>query len=172
MNAQSPLGRELSAHEELKVRLKAQFPDADDQTLLDTLEGETSLVEAISRIAESALDDEALCKTAKERAAEIQARAKRFTARAESKWNLVQWAMEQSGRRKIEAGEFTLSIGAKPKTLILLDASAIPAQFMRTPEPPAPEPDKKAILDALKDGMPVEGCTLSNGGTTLTVRTK
>lgn len=172
MNAQSPLGRELSAHEELKVRLRAQFPDADDQTLLDTLEGETNLVEAINRIAESALEDEALAKTAKERAAEIQARSKRFTARAESKWGLVQWAMEQSGRRKIEAGEFTLSIGAKPKTVIVLNESDIPRGFMRTPEPQPPKPDLKAILEALKDGQSIEGCTLSNGGTTLTVRTK
>jgi hypothetical protein len=172
MNAQSPLGRELSAHEELKVRLKEQFPEADDQTLLDTLEGETSLVEVINRIAESAMDDETLAKAAKERAAEIVARSKRFSARAESKWNLVQWAMEKSERKKIEAASFTLSLGAKPKTVIVISAPDIPKGYMRTPEPLPPKPDLKAILEALKDGKSIEGCTLSNGGTTLTVRTK
>jgi hypothetical protein len=161
-----------SKHEELKVRLKELFPDADDQTLLDTLEGETNLVEAINRIAESALDDETLAKAAKERAAEIVARGKRFSARAESKWAVVQWAMERSERRKIEAATFTLSIGAKAKTLIVISPESIPAEYMRTPPAPPPEPDKKAILDALKDGKSVDGCTLSNGGTTLTVRTK
>ena len=80
--------------------------------------------------------------------------------------------MERSGRNKIEAPAFTVSLKAVPQSVIVTAQEQIPDAFMVQPEPPPKRPDKKAILEALKNGTAIAGCTLSNGGQTIAVRKK
>jgi hypothetical protein len=54
------LSFESSRYQSLKQRLLADFPTADEETLLDTLEGITDLHEMIAAVIRSALVDEAL----------------------------------------------------------------------------------------------------------------
>ena len=51
---------EASKYLQLKRNLIAQYPEADEDTLLDTLEGITDLHEMIAAVIRSALVDEAL----------------------------------------------------------------------------------------------------------------
>ena len=44
---------ELNNHEYLKKRLEADFPDIDDETLSDTLEGLTNLNEQLAAVLRS-----------------------------------------------------------------------------------------------------------------------
>lgn len=53
----SPLMAELTLHEYVGAQLVAQFPDADEETLADTLEGLTDLREMLARVIRSFLDD-------------------------------------------------------------------------------------------------------------------
>lgn len=46
----SPLLAELSLHEYVRAQLAAQFPEADEETLADTLEGLTDLREMLARV--------------------------------------------------------------------------------------------------------------------------
>ena len=46
----------------LRERLKAEFPDADEETLQDTLEGLSNLTEMIAAVLRSRLDDLDLAK--------------------------------------------------------------------------------------------------------------
>lgn len=164
------LTQTLTLHEQMKVDFKALFPDADEETILDTLEGETDLVELIVAVLESAEADKGMALACEVRVSEINERAERFQKRAEAKRRVVQMAMERSGRLKIEAPAFTVSLKVVPPSLILLNPEQVPEHFMVHPEPPPAKPDRKAILAALKDGKQIPGCTLSNGGQTLAVR--
>ena len=55
-----PLSIEATKYLQLKQRLLDSYPAADEETLLDTLEGITDLHEMIAAIIRSALVDEAL----------------------------------------------------------------------------------------------------------------
>ena len=60
----------------------------------------------------------------------------------------------------------TVSLRAKPASVLILDESAIPDKYMRIKK----EPDKTAIKAALESKEEVSGALLSNGGIGLTVR--
>lgn len=166
------LAQSLTLHEQMKVDFKALWPEADDETLLDTLEGETDLVELIVAVLESAENDKAMAAHIGERIKELSERSARFEKRAETKRKVVQMAMERSGRSKIEAPAFTVSLKAVPQSVIITATEKIPANYMVQPDPPPPRPDKRALLEALKAGTSIDGCTLSNGGQTISVRKK
>jgi hypothetical protein len=56
----SVLSVEASKYLQLKERITADYPSADEETMLDTLEGITELHEMIAAVIRSALVDEAL----------------------------------------------------------------------------------------------------------------
>ncbi len=57
---QPNLIHELSHHQYLRDKLEAEFPDADEETLRDTLEGMTNLTDMLGAVLRSQLDDLAL----------------------------------------------------------------------------------------------------------------
>src|SRR6476620_7613798 len=79
---------------EVRRRILEQFPDVDDQTLADTLEGATDLNEALAALIRSALDDECMVKALKERIANLCARLERLQKRAAAKRQLACETME------------------------------------------------------------------------------
>ncbi len=55
-----PIRHELTHHRYLRERLEAAFPDADDETLMDTLEGMTSLTDSLAELLRSSQEDQSL----------------------------------------------------------------------------------------------------------------
>ncbi len=55
-----PVLHELTHHQYLRERLKAAFPDADEETLMDTLEGMTSLTDLLAELLRSSQEDQSL----------------------------------------------------------------------------------------------------------------
>lgn len=160
---------QLHVYKELKARLLAANPELseDDQALLDTLEGVTDLREGLIAVMRQADMDEALAAGITPRVEEMQARKNRLKERAEKRKALVLWAIQEAGIPKIEAPEFTIGTARTPGAVIITDQAQLPAQYMRTYDP---EPDKKAIADAMKRGETVPGAMKSNGGIRLNVR--
>lgn len=99
------LTTELLKHQQLQEALKSEFPEADDETLEDTLEGLTELTDMIAAVLRSHLQDLALIRGLKGRIAEMQARVGRFERRAEKKRQLATSIMEQAAIRKL-SGRF------------------------------------------------------------------
>ena len=163
------LAAELSHHEYLTEQLREHFPEVDEETLADTLEGETNLNAMLAEVIRSQLDDKAMVVACAIRIKEIGDRAKRLSDRAETKRNLVQHVMERAGLKKLTEPDMTVSLRATPAHVTITDEKIIPDAYW-IPQPP--KLDKNAIKDAIKNGLEVPGAVLGNISTTLSVRTK
>lgn len=87
--ATQQIQNQLILHNHFRERLREGFPDADDETLADTLEGLTDLTDQLAEVIRSALEDEAFCAALKVRMGEMRERAGRLSLRAEKKRQLA-----------------------------------------------------------------------------------
>ncbi len=76
------ISRELTHHQYLRGRLQDEFPDADEETLRDTLEGMTNLTDMLAEVLRSNLGDQDLVAALKARIGVMQARCGRMEERA------------------------------------------------------------------------------------------
>jgi hypothetical protein len=159
----------LAEYEYLKEHLRAEYQEADEQTILDTLEGLSSLPAALAAVVRSYLDDLALVAAIDIRIGELQERMHRIEHRAEKKRMIVTSIMERAEIRKLAEPDFTASLRVVPPSLLVTDEQQIPEPFWK-PQPP--KLDKRSLIGALTAGQNVAGAQLGNGGLTLTVRTK
>lgn len=151
--------------------LSENHPDlaADEQAWVDTLDGITNGLDLAEYLAERMLKLEALEQAARQRAGEIEGRARRFAAQQEKLRNLVQALVEAAGGKPVVRPTVTLSLRAVAPKVIEIDASRTPPEYLR--QPPA-TPDRTAIREALKAGKEVDGWTLSNGAKSLSILTR
>jgi hypothetical protein len=159
----------LAEHEYLREHLLAEYREIDDETLRDTLEGISSLPEALAAVVRTYLDDVALAAALGIRISDMQERIARIEARADKKRLAIVSVMERADLRKLEQPDFTASLRAAPPGLVIADGSLIPGEYWR---PQAPKLDRRALLAALTAGTAVPGASLGNGGSTLAVRTR
>src|SRR5687767_199862 len=108
------INEEITRFAELRRRLVEADPDIDERTLADTLEGATSLKEAIGCIIRLALEDEHLAGALKSRLEQMKERLARIEAAAENKRQIALAAMEEADLEKILEPDFTVSLRAAP----------------------------------------------------------
>ncbi len=164
-----PLLQELSHHQYLRERLEAEFPDADEETLHDTLEGMTNLTEMLAEVLRSQLEDQAMGSALRGRISDMQERLSRFEDRARKKRELVTRVMEQADLRKLVEADFTVSLRPSRPPLMIIDDEAIPGDFWR-PQPA--KLDRQGLISALGAGRDIPGAVLGNPAMTISVRTK
>jgi len=165
----SPVIHEAEIYRLLHEQLVTEFPDADDETLRDTLEGLSSLPEVLAALVRSYLDDLSTAAALGMRISDMQERLGRFETRADKKRALVTNAMERAQFKRLQEPDFTVSLRAIPPGLVVCNETDIPQEFWK---PQAPKLDKKGLLAALVTGQAIPGANLGNGGTTISVRTK
>lgn len=166
-NAGQAVIEELAKYQKLRALLVSEETDA--QAILDTLEGETNLHEALIEVAESALDDETLAEAIGLRIAALQARKSRVEVTAEHKRGLIIMAMERAGLKQVKGPAATLSVKPLQGKAVIKDEALVPAKFFK---PQDPKLDRAALTEALRNGESVDGAELSNGGVSLTIRVK
>lgn len=138
--------------------------DLDEQTIADTLEGMSGALEVKAQnVVMFARNLEATATAIKEAETAMASRRKAIEHRAAGLRRYALSAMQVAGVQSIECPYFKLSVRKNPPAVEVFDAAQIPAQFMRTPEPPPPAPDKKAITEAIKAGKEVPGARLVSG---------
>ncbi len=164
-----PILHELANHQYLRQQLAARFPEADEETLLDTLEGLTNLNHMLAAVVRSQLDDASLAQALRARMDHMQERLERIKTRVENKKVLIATVMERADLRKITEPDFTLSLRATPRPLLVVDENEIPERFWN-PQPA--KLDRRGLIEALKAGQTIEGATLGNGGLSISVRTR
>ncbi len=164
-----PLIRELTHHHYLRERLEAAFPDADEETLMDTLEGMTSLTDSLAELLRSSQEDQSLASALRGRIGDMQERCGRFEDRARKKRQLVCTVMEEAELKKLTEPDFTVSLRPSRAPLMIIDESAIPGDYWK-PQPA--KLDRMGLISALGAGRDIAGAVLGNPPMTISVRTK
>jgi hypothetical protein len=145
--------------------------DAEDEILkMDVLQGETDALEIVRKLIRVALEAEAMVEAVEARTADLNVRAARFAAQAERARNTVRDMLEALEIRRLVEPDFTVSLKASPPKVLVLEPDKLPDEFWRIQT--TRSPDKPLIKAAIDAGRAVEGATLSNGGLSLSVRTK
>ena len=159
--------RELEQHINLLMREHPELAD-DEELRLDTLEGETSLDDVLALVAEKSIEAKSMASAIKLRMDSLSERRSRFQRQDDFYRSLILRIMQAAELQKLPLPEATLSVTKGRLTVIVDDEEELPLKFQNIKV----TANKKLILDELKAGRPIEGCTLSNGPPTLTIRTK
>ncbi len=164
-----PMLHELTHHRYLRERLEATFPDADEETLMDTLEGMTSLTDSLAELLRSSQEDQTFASALRGRVSDMQERCARFDERARKKRELVTSVMEQAALKKLVEPDFTVSLRPSRPPLVIIDEAAIPGDYWK-PQPA--KLDRLGLISALGAGRDIAGAVLGNPPMTISVRTK
>ena len=145
--------------------LRDQFGDDDERLLIDMLEGETDLFELVRRLLDRIESDEGDKAILTEQMDTRKVRRDRCDARIKAQREAITALMECAGLDKLPLPEATLSLRKMGPKAIVVDAEALPDEFVTFVR----KPNLAAIREA--ETMP-PGTTLDNGGTSLTIRRK
>jgi hypothetical protein len=165
----SALRTEVHKRAHLRERLLTEFPDLDDQTLTDTLDGCTNLKEMLAVLVRSSLDDEALASGLGGRLQDMKKRQERLEYSARKKRDLVLEAMSDAALSKVVESDFTVSVRSGSPTLEIMSEKDVPSPYWK-PQPP--KLDRLSLINALKSGARVAGAVLMPAKLQLSVRTK
>ena len=164
-----PIRHQLTYHRYLRERLEAAFPDADEETLMDTLEGMTSLTDSLAELLRSSQEDQSMASALRSRMADMQERCSRFEERARKKRELVCTVMEEAELKKLTEPDFTVSLSPARAPLMIIDEAAIPGDYWK-PQPA--KLDRMGLISVLSNGRDIPGAILGNPPMTIAVRTK
>lgn len=140
----------------------------DDETLvLDTIEGQTNILELIALVDAAEFEDQANLTAIGAFIEKLGARKDRIKKRIDMKRAVLANALNMIGKKKHETPLGTISISQKPVIAIVTDEAEIPARFWK-PQPPTL--DKAALNAAIKANETIPGATESNGGITISIR--
>lgn len=140
----------------------------DEQLYLDTLEGETDLYELVRLLLEKIEEDEGNQAKLAEQIADRTLRKQRAGNRIAVHREAIMALLHCAQIDKLTLPEATLSVRDVPPKAIVTDEAAVPQAFKKATW----KPDMAAIKAGLESGATIEGVSLDNGGTTLTVRRK
>ena len=165
------LERATAAAKALADALRAGGFGDDDELIVDMIAGETDALAGVSRLLRWMAERQAYIAALKEAANDMAERRKRFEAGVDTARTALATFMDAVSLTKIERPEATISLRPASQSVVYAAdfiAESLPEELRRW----RCEPDKPAVKAALDAGEEVPGATLSNGGTTLTVRTK
>ena len=132
MSQPDPLKIEAIRHQRLRQRLLSDYPEIDEDTLRDTLEGITNLHDMIAAVIRSALVDEALQTGLRTRLEDMRRRLARLEERGTKKRQLALETMCEVGLKKLEQPDFTASTRTGIPSLIIMSEGSVPERLLGT----------------------------------------
>lgn len=143
------------------VEAKLETMDLDAQTIADTLESVSGdFEEKAINVAMFIRNLEASAAAIKQAESDMSDRRKAQEKKAQVMKEYLKDNMQACGKIKIESPYFALTIKKNPSAVVIDDAGAIPSELYTYPVAPEPFPDKKAIAEAIKSGLVVNGAHL------------
>jgi DNA repair ATPase RecN len=138
--------------------------DFDLATIEDTIES-TGIVD---EIAQKAAGCEMVARTLEMHTPALDAEIERLTAlkkrrqaAAKGLRDYLRTNMQAMGITKLESPLFVIKLQNNPPSVDVYEPGLIPVEFMTTPKPPEPAPNKTAIAAAIKGGEEVPGARLT-----------
>jgi hypothetical protein len=140
--------------------------DFDQDTFLDTLDGETGALDVADWLIARMQDAEALADAAKTQADALAARAARLRARSQAHKAQFLPLLDAIGMKKLERPAATISRRQGSLSVQIIDPSSVPTQLCKI----VATPDKTAIKAQIEAGVDVPGARLERGPDGVTVR--
>lgn len=140
----------------------------DEDTFLDTLDGETDAVDVLGKLIEERLEVLGYEATNKELAEQYKRRADKMASKADAINQQMKHLLNAMGVKKVNHALATVSITKPRWSVEVVDEAQVPTQLKIT----TTKPDLRAIRKILDDGEPVPGCRPKVGYEGVTVRTK
>ena len=139
----------------------------DDETVQIVADSETTLIDAITAALNRIGELEAHADVMTNRIDNLRARRDFFRASVIGIRASILSALETCGTSKLETPEATVYLRATPDRVEITDATIIPLNYMRQPEPVI---DKAELSKQVKLGVVVPGASLIKGGNTIAIR--
>ena len=158
----------VNEHKAIVARIREMFPDEDDATLADTIEGASNLKEALILALRQAREAEAFARAIEGMKDELDERRRRYELKAEKLRSAALHAAIECGETKIIAPDFTATVSPGKRKVVITDEAAVPDSMCRIKR----EPSRTAIMDAISAGLSLPYATLSNPIPFWTVRTR
>lgn len=165
--ASGKISKEVVKWVEISKLLESE--DLDAATLLDTLDGETELFEALEQVGLSIMEDQMALTGLKEMLESLTTRKNRSEKAIKTKRDIILLAMERANIPTIKRDLFTFSIKKGKRGVIVTDETDIPSKFWTAQDPCL---DKKALSVALAEGEEIGGAELNDYGFSLSMRIK
>lgn len=161
----SKVSKELAKYADLRAQLEAM--EIDPVAIVDTLEGETDLNEAVLELVNEIQEREANALALKSREQSIRDRRTRLEKGVETLRSVILQTMDTAGLKSIKGDIATLTMRETPGKLLITDESLIPSDYWEAQDPKL---NRKSLVAALDDGSSIPGAEISNGGISLTIR--
>ena len=132
--------------------------EMESDALVDTLSAlQDAIEDKAENIAKLVKNLEADAKIIKEEEQRLAERRRAIEAKVERLKTYLQEQLEVAGLQKVKRPTITVAIQNNPPSVEIADEKLIPSEFM-IPQPA--KVDKKSILDRLKNGEMIPGCSL------------
>lgn len=143
------------------VAARLDESDLDEQTIADTLEGfAADLEDKVISVTQYIRNLESTAHSIKVAEEQMAQRRVSMLSKADSLKKYVMKAIEDTGIGHVDCPLFSVSVRKAPPALVVNDESHIPPVYFVQQPPPPPKLDKKALKDAIKSGLSVEGIEL------------
>lgn len=139
--------------------------DDDERAYLDTLEGETDLIEWVRKLLGRIEEDEGNILALKEQIGDRTTRKSRAEHRIETNREAIKALLDCARLDKLTLPEATVSVRDIGPKIIVTDEALLPDEYVRITR----KPDMAAIK-AATDSVP--GTSMDNGGASLIIRRK
>ena len=142
--------------------------DGDPEFAAEVFSAETDIEGVLAKLVSMALDAGSRAEAMATRVIELRMRQDRHELKEEKLRSLILNVMERAGLPKVQLTEATLSVRHIPPAPIVVDEGLLPDECVKVIR----KPDMGAIRDCIEAGQAIPGVVLSNGRSSLAVRTK
>lgn len=148
---------------------KLSESDMAPEMIADTLDGiGWELEEKVEQILAICKNESAYADALKEESKRLSDRAKAAENRVSSMKNYISSSLETAGKKSLKAGIHQVSIRAPSKSVEILDAGAIPPEFVEYDT--VIKPDKLAIKKQIESGIDIPGAIIKTGKPSLIIK--
>ncbi len=163
----SGLANDVRVAQDIAAQIADAGIDVDDPDFATLIESECDVLEGLRRIIRAARHTDAQAKALAEMLADGRERKARLERKADRLRAAALWALGELGQKRLDAPDFTATVGNSRPKVIITDEGALPDDVCVMKR----EPSKTAIAAWLAE-KPCPGAEFGNPSPSLTVRTK